>query len=171
MSLAHINVILGGQFKPKRHCIWLFIRGRGERSIYNHYLPSEGYTDRRGKRAEGQGVRLYGGETLNGEFYNDPFHNNRFSQRRVRSRKVLRACARAFPATCPFLSEGAKKESFTRRENLYPRLVRQWLTALPPALRSMSVMKRDGAIALSPALLYVFRRDKFFRTSIVFPAR
>jgi len=52
--------------------------------------------------------------------YNNP------SLRGVRSRKVLRACARAFPATCPFLSEGAKKESFARRENLYPRLVRQW---------------------------------------------
>jgi len=74
MSLALINVILGGQFKPKRHCIWLFIRGRGGWPIYNHYLLSEGYTDRRGRKQEGRGavLRLYGGGTLNGEFYNDP---------------------------------------------------------------------------------------------------
>lgn len=114
MSLAFVNVILSRQFKLKRHCISLFIRGWKEsrRLIYNSYLVSE-------RHADSRGLSLWQGGTFNSEFYNG---NDRFSCEKFDhgnfcgSVRTKKAC---FPfVACPFFL--GKKKVFARRKSLPP---------------------------------------------------
>lgn len=166
MSRILVDMIFMEQSKLKRYCAPLFrIPGwkGSKRFIYNHYLASGRHADKE--------VCLYGEGTFNSELYNGKIQYKIASRARslvrgnfCRSVRTKKTCPISFFGRVLFsFFLGKYGEGKSRSAKIFTPDSWDNGTFLPFASRSINIMKKDGAIILSPALLYTFCRDKFWR--------